>query len=76
MTAMDYAFLVVLDLVAITGMLLLVLRDTRFMPSMLVVHLGLLVGLFVTAPYGKFIHFVYRYLALLRRAGEESLDTG
>jgi citrate/tricarballylate utilization protein len=75
MTAMDYAFLSLLDLVAITGLLLLVLRDTRLMPPMLVVHLGLLVGLFVTAPYGKFIHFVYRYLALLRRAGEELPET-
>jgi citrate/tricarballylate utilization protein len=72
MTAMDYAFLALLDLVAITGMLLLILRDTRLMPSMLVVHLGLLAGLFITAPYGKFIHFVYRYLALARRAGEEA----
>jgi citrate/tricarballylate utilization protein len=76
MTAMDYAFLVLLDLVAITGMLLLVLRDTRLMPPLLVVHLGLLAGLFVTAPYGKFIHFVYRYLALLRRAGEERAEAG
>ena len=71
MTAMDYAFLVLLDLVAVTGMLLLVLRETRLMPALLVVHLGLLAGLFITAPYGKFIHFVYRYLALARRAGEE-----
>ena len=74
MTVMDYAFLVLLDLVAITGMLLLVLRETRFMPSMLVVHLGLLVAFFVTAPYGKFIHFVYRYLALARHAAEERWD--
>lgn len=74
MTAMDYTFLVLLDLVAITGMLLLVLRETRLMPPLLVVHLGLLAGLFITAPYGKFIHFVYRYLALARRAGEERLE--
>ncbi|HEV2439344.1 MAG TPA: tricarballylate utilization 4Fe-4S protein TcuB [bacterium] len=74
MTAMDYAFLVLLDLVAITGMLLLVLRETGLMPSLLVVHLGLLIGLFITAPYGKFIHFGYRYLALARRAGEERLE--
>jgi citrate/tricarballylate utilization protein len=74
MTALDYAFLVLLDLVAVTGMLLLVLRETRLMPPMLVVHLGLLAGLFITAPYGKFIHFVYRYVALIRRAGEERLE--
>jgi citrate/tricarballylate utilization protein len=74
MTALDYAFLALLDLVALTGMLLLVLRETRAMPPLLVVHLGLLAGLFITAPYGKFIHFVYRYLALARRAGEERLE--
>lgn len=74
MNALDYAFLVLLDLVAVTGLLLLVLRDTRLMPPMLVVHLGLLAGLFITAPYGKFIHFVYRYVALIRRAGEERLE--
>jgi citrate/tricarballylate utilization protein len=74
MNALDYAFLVLLDLVAVTGLLLLVLRETRLMPPMLVVHLGLLAGLFITAPYGKFIHFVYRYVALYRRAGEERLE--
>jgi len=74
MTAMDYAFLVLLDLVAITGMLLLILRDTRLMASALVVHFGLLVGLFVTAPYGKFVHFVYRYLSLVKYAAEERAE--
>ena len=75
MTAMDYAFLVLLDLVAVTGMLLLVLRDTRLMPALLVVHLGLLAGLFITAPYGKFVHFVYRYLALAKYAAEERAES-
>ena len=74
MTGMDYTFLVLLDLVAITGMLLLILRGTRLMPPLLVVHLGLLVAFFVTAPYGKFIHFIYRYLALARHAAEERWD--
>jgi citrate/tricarballylate utilization protein len=74
MTAMDYAFLIVLDLVAITGMLLLVFRSTRAMGPLLVVHLGVLFGLYVTAPYGKFVHAVYRYLALVKRRVEEERD--
>lgn len=74
MTAMDYAFLVVLDLVAITGMLLLVFRSTRAMGPLLVLHLGVLFALYVTAPYGKFVHAVYRYLALVGHHVEEERD--
>lgn len=41
------------------------------MGPLLTVHLGVLAGFFATAPYGKFVHFVYRYLALVRRSLEE-----
>jgi citrate/tricarballylate utilization protein len=71
MAALDYSFLVLLDLVALTGLLLLALRGTRLMGPLLTVHLGVLVGFFATAPYGKFVHFAYRYLALVRRSLEE-----
>jgi citrate/tricarballylate utilization protein len=64
MRSLDYAFLLLLDLVAITGIALLVLRDSPLMSALLVVHLGCVLGLFLTAPYGKFVHFVYRSLAL------------
>jgi hypothetical protein len=30
--------------------------------------------LYVTAPYGKFVHFVYRYIALIKNAGEEPVE--
>ena len=63
---MDYVFLVTLGLTALTGMLTLIFRTTAAMGSMLVLHLALIAALFVTAPYGKFVHFVYRSLALLR----------
>ena len=66
MVAMDYAFLVLLDLASITGMLLLALRGTHLMGTLLVIHLGVLSGLYVTAPYGKFVHWVYRLAALAR----------
>jgi citrate/tricarballylate utilization protein len=47
-------------------MLTLVFRATAAMASMLILHLALIAALFVTAPYGKFVHFVYRSLALIR----------
>ena len=63
---MDYVFLATLGLTALTGMLTLIFRATAAMGSMLILHLALVAALFVTAPYGKFVHFVYRSLALIR----------
>ncbi len=65
-TGMDYAFLCTLGLTALTGMLTLVLRATSAMGSLLVLHLAFIAALFLTAPYGKFVHAVYRTLALMR----------
>jgi citrate/tricarballylate utilization protein len=64
--SLDYAFLVFLDLAAVTGLLTLVLRSTAAMGTILVLHLATVAGLFITAPYGKFVHFVYRVFALIR----------
>ncbi len=71
-SGMDYVFLVTLGLTALTGMLTLIFRATTAMGSMLVVHLALIAALFLTAPYGKFVHFVYRSLALIRYEIEQS----
>lgn len=35
------------------------------MGMLLVIHLGVVAGFFLTAPYGKFAHVVYRYAALV-----------
>lgn len=71
MTVMDIAFLVVIDLISITGMLTLIFRGTRAMGVLLALHLGILAGFYVTAPYSKFVHFVYRYLALIKHQVEQ-----
>jgi citrate/tricarballylate utilization protein len=62
---LDRAFIVLLLMTAVTGLLLLALRHERAMGVLLVVHLGLVLALFVTLPYGKLVHGLYRGLALL-----------
>ncbi|WP_108362122.1 hypothetical protein [Limnohabitans sp. Bal53] len=58
-------------LVSVTGLLLWLLGATAAMPLMLAVHLGALMALFLTLPYGKFAHGVFRTAALLRFAIEK-----
>ncbi|MDG7007847.1 MAG: tricarballylate utilization 4Fe-4S protein TcuB [Nitrososphaerota archaeon] len=65
MASLDRWFLVFLILVTLTGFGTLLLRTTAGMGSLFTLHLGLVLALFLTAPYGKFIHFVYRYVALV-----------
>jgi len=68
--SMDASFIVLLFLTSLTGLLLLVLRETPAMGLLLAIHLGVVLGLFVTLPYGKFVHAVYRIAALIRNAAE------
>ncbi|HET7826680.1 MAG TPA: tricarballylate utilization 4Fe-4S protein TcuB [Anaeromyxobacter sp.] len=69
---MDAAFLALLLLTAVTGFLVLFFRATAAMGVLLLVHLGVVLGLFVTLPYGKFVHALYRYAALARWAVERA----
>jgi citrate/tricarballylate utilization protein len=66
----DLTFIALLFLTSATGLLLLALRDTSSMAMLLAIHLGIVMGLFVTLPYGKFVHGVHRCAALLRFALE------
>jgi citrate/tricarballylate utilization protein len=68
--SMNVAFLLMLLLVSVTGLLLLGLRDTGAMGVLLAVHFGFVLGLFLALPYGKFVHGLYRFLALVKYAGE------
>lgn len=69
---MDVSFIVLLVAISITGLLLLVLRESAAMGALLIVHLALVMTLFLTMPYGKFVHGIYRFAALLKWALERS----
>jgi len=69
---MDVAFLLLLLSTSLTGIVLLILRESPLMGTLLAVHLGLVIALFVTMPYGKFIHAIFRYIALVRNVIEKS----
>jgi len=72
----DVALLGLLFLAALTGLLLLALRGTADMGVALAVHLGVILALFVTLPYSKMVHGVYRGAALLRAAVEKREGVG
>ncbi|MDP9055619.1 MAG: tricarballylate utilization 4Fe-4S protein TcuB [Acidobacteriota bacterium] len=66
----DKSFIALLFLTSLTGLLLLVLRETAAMGPLLVVHLAVVLLLFLTLPYGKFVHGIYRAAALVKSALE------
>ena len=68
---MDRGFIALLFLTAVTGLLLTALRHTGALALLLSVHLGVVMALFATLPYGKFAHGVYRSAALLKWAIEK-----
>jgi citrate/tricarballylate utilization protein len=65
-SAADRGFIALLLLVSITGFALLGWRDGRFMALWLAIHLGTVMALFLTLPYGKFAHGIFRSAALLK----------
>ena len=67
---MDVGFIAMLFLTGLTGLVLLALRDTAAMGPLLALHLGVVFALFITMPYGKFVHGLYRFAALVRYAQE------
>jgi citrate/tricarballylate utilization protein len=76
---MDRGFIALLFLTSLTGLALLLWRDTGAMALLLAMHLGVVMALFLTLPYGKFTHWIYRCAALLKYAIERrrpSLNVG
>jgi citrate/tricarballylate utilization protein len=68
---MDRGFIALLFFTSATGLALLAWRDTGAMGLLLAVHLGVVMALFLTLPYGKFAHGVFRSAALLKYAIEK-----
>jgi len=68
---MDYAFIAQLFLAAVTGLLLMVFRETSALAPLLVIHLAVILSLFITMPFGKFVHGFYRTGALIKYAKEQ-----
>jgi citrate/tricarballylate utilization protein len=64
--ALDRGFIALLLLSSVSGLVLLVWRDSSVMSLLLAIHLGIVLALFLTMPYGKFAHAVYRGAALLK----------
>jgi citrate/tricarballylate utilization protein len=67
---MDRGFIALLFLTAASGLVLMLARNTAALPLTLCVHLGSVMALFATLPYGKFAHGIYRSAALLKWAIE------
>ncbi len=76
MESMDRIFLITLFMVSATGIMLFAMRSTALMGLFLLIHLSFVGLLFISAPYGKFIHLVYRYLSIARYHQEKRLHTG
>jgi citrate/tricarballylate utilization protein len=71
LAAGEVAFVTLLFLVSLSGLLLLALRHTGAMGALLALHLGLVIAFFLLMPYSKMVHGMYRGLALLRHAVEK-----
>ena len=68
---MDLGFIALLFFISLTGLLLWLMGATVGMPLLLALHLGAVMALFLTLPYGKFAHGIFRTAALLRFAVEK-----
>ena len=73
--AMDRGFIGLLFLTSLTGLALMLGRQTPALAALLAVHLGAVMALFATLPYGKFAHGIFRTAALLRHTVEKRQPT-
>lgn len=70
---MDLGFIALLFLTSASGLALWLGRGTPALALLLCLHLGAVMALFATLPYGKFAHGIFRTAALLRHAIEKRL---
>ena len=72
---MDRGFIALLFFTSLTGLGLWGARGTAIMPATLALHLGFVMALFLTLPYGKFAHGFFRSAALLKWTIEKRLPS-
>ena len=68
---MDLGFIALLFFISLSGLALWLGRGSTAMPALLAIHLGVVMALFATLPYGKFAHRIFRTATLLRFAVEK-----
>ena len=68
---MDLGFIALLFFTSLSGLALWLGRGSVALPALLAIHLGVVMALFATLPYGKFAHGIFRTAALLRFAVEK-----
>ncbi|MGE5344777.1 MAG: quinone-interacting membrane-bound oxidoreductase complex subunit QmoC [Acidithiobacillales bacterium] len=76
-TAFDTYFLTVVALVIVTGVLAEVARlalPPEFAVAVYITHLGVVLNLFITFPYSKFAHLLYRSLAMVHQRMVEAAE--
>ena len=73
---MDRGFIALLFLTAASGLALMALRQTPALALLLCLHLGAVMALFATMPYGKFAHGIFRSAALVKFAIEKRRASG
>ncbi|UXX84613.1 tricarballylate utilization 4Fe-4S protein TcuB [Roseovarius pelagicus] len=64
----EMAFVLLLGLTGLTGLLLFAATGTGAVPALLAIHLGAVLALFLSMPYSKMVHGFYRMAALVRDA--------
>jgi citrate/tricarballylate utilization protein len=70
---MDHGFIALLFLISLTGLALMIWRDTGSMALLLAIHLGVVMAFFATMPYSKFAHGIFRGAALLKYTIEKRM---
>lgn len=64
----EMAFVLLLGLTGLSGLLLYAATGTAAVPALLALHLGAVLVVFLTLPYSKMVHAFYRFAALVRDA--------
>lgn len=70
----EMAFVLLIGWTGLSGLLLFAATGTGAVPSLLALHLGSVLTLFLTTPYSKMAHGAYRFTALVRDAVRQKSD--